>query len=352
MLLKLTLPILHAMDAEKAHGLTVSALKSGILTRKAPSNIPALSLSVLGRVFPNPIGLAAGFDKNADVMDAMLGYGFGFVEIGTVTPKAQSGNPTPRIFRDKASGHVINRMGFPNKGADIFEKNYQIFREGGKNKNGIVGINVGKNKDQQDALADYVALVHRFGKQADYLTVNISSPNTPGLRDLQNPAELLPFLRQLVIVRNARCKTPLLVKFAPDLTADEATAIAKCVSEAGIDGVILTNTTLDRPAALPEPFRAETGGLSGPVLQDKSLEIIKIFYRETKGQLPIIGAGGINDAPSAYAKIKAGACLVQLYTGLVYHGPTLPAVINNGLVKLLKQDGYSSIAEAVGADHR
>ena len=247
MLEKLALPFLHAIDAETAHNITVSALNSGLLTRQAPNFDPSLSLSLFGRVFPNPIGLAAGFDKNAQTMDAMLGYGFGFVEVGTVTPKPQDGNPKPRVFREKASQNVINRMGFPNGGADAFEKNYQAFRETGKNKTGIVGINVGKNKDQTEALDDYVSLVHRFGKQADYLTVNISSPNTPGLRDLQKPEELLPFLRQLVIVRNARCRTPLLVKFAPDLSDDEIKAIAACLLEAKVDGLILTNTTLDRP---------------------------------------------------------------------------------------------------------
>ncbi|PCH98891.1 MAG: dihydroorotate dehydrogenase (quinone) [Alphaproteobacteria bacterium] len=352
MISKIALPFLRCLDAEKAHNLTLSALKTGLMTRKAKTPSQALSLSLFGRVFPNPVGLAAGFDKNSDVPDAMLGYGFGFVEVGTVTPKPQEGNPKPRVFRDVSSKSVINRMGFPNGGSDVFEENYQKFREDGKNKNGIVGINVGKNKDQDDALADYVALVHRFGKQADYLTVNISSPNTAGLRDLQNPDELLPFLRQLVIVRNARCKTPLLVKLAPDLDEQQCKDIAKCVLESGIDGLILTNTTLDRPETLPQAFRAQMGGLSGCLLQEKSLNTIRIFYKELGGKIPIIGAGGIDDAQSAYAKIKAGASLVQLYTGLVYQGPALPAKINHGILKLLRQDRYSSIAEAIGADHK
>lgn len=351
MLTKLTLPLLHCMDAEKAHNLTLDILKSGIMTHKAPKPIPQLSLSLFGRVFPNPVGLAAGFDKNADVPDAMLGYGFGFVELGTVTPRPQEGNPKPRVFRDKQSQSVINRMGFPNGGADHFEKNYQDFREHGKNADGIVGINVGKNKDQDDALADYVALVHRFGKQADYLTVNISSPNTPGLRDLQDPKELLPFLRQLVIVRNARCKTPLLVKLAPDLTTDQCKAIAACAMESGIDGLILTNTTLARPDTLPQDFRDQTGGLSGPLLQDPSLDVIRTFYKETNGKLPIIGAGGICDGASAYAKIKAGASLVQLYSGLVYHGPALPKKICKDIIKLMKDDGIETITDAIGRDH-
>lgn len=348
MISKIALPLLQCLDAETAHNIGLSVLKSGVLTSKAKRIDPALSLSLFGRVFPNPIGLAAGFDKNAEVMDAMLGYGFGFVEAGTVTPQAQDGNPKPRLFRDKESRHIINRMGFNNVGARNFEENYNQFRENGKNKLGIVGINVGKNKLQEDALADYVALVHQFGKKADYLTVNISSPNTPGLRDLQNPEELLPFLRQLVIVRNARCKTPLLVKFAPDLLKSECKAIAKCLMEAKVDGVILTNTTLARPEFLPNDLKNEAGGLSGPVLQNRTCDIIRLFYQETDGQLPIIGAGGIDSAETAYAKIKAGASLVQLYTGMIYKGPAIAKEINKGLLRLLKADGYSNISEAIG----
>ena len=350
MLDKIALPILHQIDPEKAHDLTIKALKSGIITKPAKKCDHALSLSLLGRVFPNPIGLAAGFDKNAETMDAMLGYGFGFVEVGTVTPLPQDGNPKPRVFRDKKSKHVINRMGFPNLGADVFEGNYSDFRMSGENAQGIIGINVGKNKDQDDALADYTNLVHRFGKHADYITINISSPNTPGLRDLQDPAELLPFLRQIMIVRNARCKTPVLVKLAPDLNTEQAKAIAKCLMEAEVDGVILTNTTLERPTFLPEEFRGEMGGLSGPILQDKSCELIKLFYTETNGQLPIIGAGGVLDAQSAYDKIKAGASLVQLYTALIYQGPSVVNKINKGLVALLKADGFENIGEAIGKD--
>ena len=282
----------------------------------------------------------------------MLGYGFGFVEAGTVTPQSQDGNPKPRIFRDKAGKNIINRMGFPNHGADFFEANYQNFRAHGKNNMGIVGINVGKNKNQQAALDDYVALVHRFGKQSDYLTVNISSPNTPGLRDLQSPSELLPFLRQLVIVRNARCKTPLLVKFAPDLTSEECKAIADCALESGIDGLILTNTTLERPNTLPDNFKSETGGLSGRILQESSLRVIGEFYRALDGQLPIIGAGGVDSGESAYLKIKAGASLIQLYSALAYHGPHLAKTINKDLVKLLKADGYDSVTQAIGVDYK
>jgi len=345
---KILLPLLHRMDPEKAHDLTIKALRSGLVTKKAKKPIPALKQTLWGLHFPNPIGLAAGFDKNAETMDAMLGYGFGFVETGTVTPLPQTGNDKPRVFRDKHSKHVINRMGFPNHGADIFEGHYKDFRASAENHQGIVGINVGKNKTQEDALQDYVDLVHRFGKQADYLTVNISSPNTPGLRDLQDPAELLPFLQQLVIVRNARCKTPLLVKLAPDLNDDQAKAIAACVIEAKIDGVILTNTTLERPSIIDPVFAKEMGGLSGPVLQSKSNHLISLFYKETGGTLPIIGVGGVDSAQSAYDKIKAGASLVQLYTALIYQGPSIVKRIQDGLQDLVIADGYRSISEAVG----
>jgi len=351
-LFKISRPFLHKFDAEKAHHLTLNILRFRFITRRASISDPALSLSVFGRVFPNPVGLAAGFDKNAEAIDAMLGFGFGFVEAGTVTPQAQAGHPKPRIFRDPQTQSIINRMGFPNRGADLFEHNYQSFRAKGKNKEGIVGINVGKNKDQKDPLADYISLVHRFGKQSDYIAVNISSPNTPGLRDLQDPDELLPFLRQLVIVRNARCRTPLLVKFAPDLSDDQCRNIAQAAMEAKIDGVILTNTTLDRPAVLPADFAVQTGGLSGSLLHEKSLHIIRRFYQYTNGTLPIVGVGGIHSAGSAYDKIKAGASLVQLYSSLVYQGPALTTKINKGLIELLKADGHTSITQAIGADHR
>lgn len=345
----LGLPFMHALPPETAHNVTTAILKTGFMTCRAKDSDPMLALSLFGRVFPNPIGQAAGFDKNGLLMDAMLGYGFGFVEAGTVTPKPQYGNPKPRLFRHKKSKHVINRMGMSNYGADAFHVNYEQFRESGKNKNGIVGINVARNKDQKDDLLDYVTLVHRFGKMADYITINISSPNTPGLRNIQDPKELLPFLQQLVIVRNARSKTPLLVKFAPDIQDEEAKAIAKCVMEAGIDGVILSNTTMERPDFLPDNLKAEAGGLSGPVLKNRSNELISLFYKETKGKIPIIGVGGIDSAQAAYDKIKAGASLIQLYTAMIYQGPGIANKINKGLVELLKADGYDNISEAIGA---
>jgi dihydroorotate dehydrogenase len=350
MLERLALPLLHQLPPETAHDLTIAGLKSGLMTRKAKTPAVSLSVSLFGTMFPNPIGLAAGFDKNAEAIDALLGYGFGFVEVGTVTPKPQDGNPKPRLFRDKESRHVINRMGFNNKGLKAFDAHYDAFRMKGKNKNGIVGINVGKNKDQDDALEDYVALVHHFGKKSDYLTINISSPNTPGLRDLQDPSELLPFLRQLVIVRNARCKTPLLVKLAPDLDETKAKAIVACLMEAKVDGVILTNTTMERPDFLPDNLKNEAGGLSGPCLQDKSNALISLFYRETGGKLPIIGVGGVDSAESAYAKIKAGASLVQLYTAMIYHGPKLVKNITKRLPNLLAADGFKTIHDAIGVN--
>ncbi|HEY8964573.1 MAG TPA: quinone-dependent dihydroorotate dehydrogenase [Alphaproteobacteria bacterium] len=346
-------PVLHAMDAEKAHQLTLKALRILPASRAGRVN-PVLAQDVIGLHFPSPVGMAAGFDKNAEVLDGLLGCGFGFVEAGTVTPKAQAGNPKPRVFRDPGTRSVINRMGFPGGGADVFVKNYHAFREKGRNKGGIIGINIGKNKDTTEALDDYKTLIRIFAPIADYLTVNISSPNTPGLRDLQKREHLLPLLEEIKKER-ARVSaktTPILVKLAPDLHAEDRAQIAQTVLDAGIDGLVLTNTTLERPAALPEKFRLEMGGLSGPLVRDKATETIRDFYALTKGNLPIIGVGGISSAADAYMKIRAGASLIQLYTALVYQGPAMLKHLQKDLALLLKIDGFTHISQAVGADHR
>lgn len=346
-------PILHAMDAEQAHHLTLKALKIAPARQSRKVDV-ALAQTVFGLSFPNPIGMAAGFDKNAEVLDGLLGVGFGFVEAGTVTPKPQEGNPKPRVFRDPASRSVINRMGFPGGGAELFLKNYRDFRSTGRNKTGIIGINIGKNKDTSEALNDYAALIKIFAPMADYLTVNISSPNTPGLRDLQKRENLLPLLEGMKEIRaqvSAKA-TPLLVKLAPDLHDADRAEIARTVMDAGIDGLVLSNTTLDRPDSLPADFRAQTGGLSGPHVRDKSTRIIADFYRLTEGKLPIIGVGGISGGMDAYTKIRAGASLVQVYTALVYQGPALVKNIQWELGQLLKLDGFTHISQAIGADHR
>lgn len=352
LLFRLGRPLLHRMDAEAAHKAAITAMACPMAACRARHDDPAMFQSLWGIVFPTPLGLAAGFDKNAQGLDALLGAGFGFVEAGTVTPRPQSGNPRPRIFRDPQSRSVINRMGFPNEGAVAFEDRLLKFRAKGKNKSGIVGINIGKNKDTEDAAADYVTLIKRFAGMADYLTVNISSPNTPGLRNLQDPAHLGPFLDALLEARAATTApdVPLLLKLAPDLTEAECDAIAAVVMEAGLDGLILTNTTSARPETLPEPFRAQAGGLSGPHLTQKSLDILRRFHRATDGQIPLIGAGGISSADDAYARIRAGAHLVQLYTALVFGGPGLVRTITDGLAARLKADGFDHITQAIGAD--
>lgn len=346
--------LLLRLDAETAHHLTIRALK--ILPRggDAGLNDPSLRVTLWDRNFPNPVGLAAGFDKNAEIIGPMVGFGFGFIEVGTVTPKPQKGNPRPRIFRDLDHEAVINRMGFPNVGMNNFKANLEKFLDTRPRPAGLVGINIGMNKSQTDPVKDYALLVRMLGPFADYLTINISSPNTPGLRNLQEPTLFLELMHSLLEERAKSCDKhmppPLLVKLAPDLTERQQEDLANAALKSGIDGLILTNTTLDRPDHLGGPFRDQKGGLSGRPLTDKSTAIIRNFYSLTKGKLPIIGAGGISSGTEAYAKIRAGASLVQLYSALVYHGPGLIRQITSDLSRLLKADGFSHIGDAVGKD--
>lgn len=346
-------PILHALDAETAHKFTLRALSTGLYPQDRTPVDPRLSQTIFGHVFPNPVGIPAGFDKNAQALDAAFAFGIGFFEAGSVTPRPQFGNPLPRVFRDPRSKSVINRMGMSNEGMDVFAARYDEFRRKGLHRHGIVGINIAKNKDTQDPAEDYLTLIGKFGPTADYLTVNISSPNTPGLRTLQGREILLPLLNALVKKRNDVCgakRTPLMIKLAPDLAQDECEDIAAVVLESGVDGLVLSNTTTDRPQSLPETFRNETGGLSGPHVRKKSTEIIKTFYRLTGGKLPIIGVGGIASGIDAYEKIRAGASLVQLYTALVFEGPGLIKRIKTDLSAFMDRDGFRNISEAVGVD--
>lgn len=344
-------PLLFALDAETAHRLTIRALK---ILKPSPVTIddPSLRVTLWDRNFPNPVGLAAGFDKNAEIIAALFGFGFGFVEAGTVTPKPQHGNPRPRIFRDARHQAVINRMGFPNIGMNAFKANLEKFLDSRPRPAGLVGINIGMNKSQIDPAKDYCVLVHMLGPFADYLTVNISSPNTPGLRNLQEPEAFLELTEQILAARDRACgkqmPPPLLVKLAPDLDEGQQEKLAEAALQSGIDGLILTNTTLSRPDTLPESFRAEKGGLSGKPLRDPSTDIIRNFHRLTRGRLPIIGAGGISSAQDAYDKIRAGASLVQFYSALAFQGPGMVKKINEGLSALLQQDGFSRIQDAVG----
>ena len=348
-------PLLHALPAETAHGLTIKSMKAGLSPKYQQVTNDSLRVKLWGLDFANPVGLSAGFDKNAEVIAPTLNMGFGFTEVGTVTPNPQSGNPRPRVFRDVKNQAVINRMGFPNGGLDIFKKNVKAFRRHKNAPQGILGLNIGMNKTQTEPAEDYSALIESLGDLADYYTINISSPNTPGLRNLQSREHLLPLINAVKTARKNNCDRenppPILVKLAPDLDEAQQEELAQAVMDAGVNGLILTNTTLARPEDLPEDFRAQQGGLSGAPVRDKSTEIIGSFYKLTKGQIPIIGAGGVSSGADAYAKIKAGASLVQLYSALVFHGPALVNQINHDLIAHLKADGFDNIDDAVGLGH-
>ena len=338
-------PLLHCVDAETAHGLTIKALKTGFGGSVKISSPANLATSCFGLNFQNPLGLAAGFDKNAEVPDAMLAMGFGFVEVGTVTPRPQEGNPRPRLFRLSEDQAVINRLGFNNEGhGPVLERLRRRQRE-----SGIVGVNIGANKDSTDRIADYVAGISAFSAMASYFTINVSSPNTPGLRKLQSAAELPALLKRLNETRHTQqWKVPMLLKIAPDLEAEELQAIAECCLDAAVDGVIISNTTLSRPN-LHSRHAGETGGLSGAPLFDLSTRQLARFYLLTKGRLPIIGVGGISNADHAWSKICAGASLLQLYSALVFQGPGLVQEILSGLARKLALKNLAALSEAVGS---
>ena len=313
---KLAGPILHRMDAEVAHGLTIKLLRSA--PKGLPANSAVLATRQFGLTFANPLGLAAGFDKNAEVPDAMLGQGFGFVEVGTVTPQPQLGNPKPRLFRLVEDQAVINRMGFNNEG----HQNALARLQARKSRHGIVGVNLGANKDASNRIADYVVGIETFAEVASYFTINISSPNTPGLRGLQSRTELQTLLDRLNAARTKLAKPiPMVLKIAPDLTPEELADIAACCADGAVDGVIISNTTISRPA-LQSQSAVETGGLSGKPLGRLATRQLALFYQITKGKIPLIGAGGIHDVETAWTKITAGASLLQLYSALVFKGPS------------------------------
>jgi len=345
-------PLLRCLDPETAHGLAITALKCGLVPGGGPVSDPVLKVSLWGREFANPLGLAAGFDKNGDVPDAMLKQGFGFVEIGSVTPRPQDGNPRPRLFRLSRERAVINRMGFNNHGQEVVAE-----RLAGRANltGGHVGINIGKNKDTTDPVSDYVAGAAALAGLADYLVINVSSPNTPGLRALQGKeplAQLIAAVREAVDGLGLERPPPVLIKVAPDLTDEDKHDIAEVVTKGSVDGLIATNTTIERPSGLSDPARREEGGLSGNPLFEPSTRVLSEFYELTGGKLPLVGVGGVSSGADAYAKIRAGASLVQLYSALVFHGPGLVRRINRELAELLKADGFTSVANAVGADHR
>lgn len=345
--------LLKPLDPESAHGATVFALKLGLGGGESTVDDPSLNTTVWGLEFPNPLGLAAGFDKHAEVPDAMLSLGFGFVEAGTVTPRPQPGNPKPRLFRLEEDLAVINRFGFNSQGLAPFVERLAARRSAGRR--GIVGANVGKNRDAEDAAADYEAGITAVCRYADYIVINVSSPNTPGLRSLQAREHIEGLIRrsQDALRRAAPPRMPpLLAKVGPDLDEREMRDIAEVALEARLDGLIVGNTTVQRPPGLRSRHAGETGGLSGRPLMNLATACLAQMYRHTEGRIPLVGCGGVASGRDAYLKIRAGASLVQLYSALVYEGPGLVKRIKRELAQCLRAGGYRSVSEAVGADVR
>lgn len=338
---------LHLLDPEDAHGVTIAGLKTGLGPIDIGPDDPVLATTLAGLALPSPVGLAAGFDKNAEAPDAMLRAGFGFVECGTVTPLPQAGNPRPRLFRLSEDRAVINRMGFNNAGLDTFAE-----RLNRRQRRGIVGANIGANKDATDRIGDYVTGLQRLWGLANYFTVNISSPNTPGLRALQTKAALEELLGRLAEVRatlESPNSAPIFLKVAPDLEDGEVETIVAAVAAFGLQGIIVSNTTVSRPDSLRSATRAETGGLSGPPLLELSTRMLSRFHQANDKGLVLIGAGGIATGADALAKIKAGASAVQFYSAMVFEGPGMIVRVKRDLATRLKAEGFASVAEAVGA---
>jgi dihydroorotate dehydrogenase len=344
-------PFIRLIDPETAHGFALSALKRGWFPIPEPFEDKRLNINLWGIEFENPIGLAAGFDKNAVAPDAMLLQGFGHVEVGTVTPREQYGNARPRLFRLNEDRAVINRNGFNNKGMDVMFEHLDARSSTSK---GYVGVNFGKNKDTKEALDDYVVGINKLAQFAQYIVVNVSSPNTPGLRALQGKDPLFNLLqgvRNALEALNLPKRPPILLKVAPDLTEVDKRDISKVILELRIDGLITTNTTIERPDKLKNKQKGEVGGLSGQPLFGPSTKILSDFYKLTDGKIPLIGVGGVGSGQQAYSKIRAGASLVQLYSALVYEGPGLANDIKRELAQLLERDGFDTVADAIGIDH-
>jgi dihydroorotate dehydrogenase len=345
---RFALPLMRMLDPERAHGLALAGLRR--LPLLARPDDEKLAVQAFGLKFPNPLGLAAGLDKNAEAVDAALGLGFGFTEVGTVTPRPQSGNPRPRLFRLDADQAVINRLGFNNQGADAASARLAA-RAG---RGGIVGINIGANRDSPDRGADYVALIAAFAPVASYVSVNVSSPNTPGLRDLQQASALDDLLARVLAARDRAAvraaKIPVLIKIAPDLTLADLDDLVGVARSRGVDGMIVGNTTLARPPALRDKQAYEVGGLSGRPLFQLSTRMLAETYVRVEGRFPLIGVGGIDSGAAAFAKIKAGASLIQLYTGLVFRGLRLVSEIKAELIDFLRIGRHDALGDAVGLD--
>jgi dihydroorotate dehydrogenase len=339
--------VLRNLDPETAHGLTIKGLRTGLGPRDPGPDDPILATTVAGLALPNCVGLAAGFDKNAEVPDAMLAAGFGFVECGTVTPVAQAGNPRPRLFRLTADRAVINRMGFNNEGLDSFARRLKR-----RPRRGVVGANLGANKDSADRIGDYVIGLKTLWGSSDYFTVNVSSPNTPGLRDLQSVAALIDLAGRLSEARAGLRAAggpdyPVLLKVAPDLAEADVPGIAQTVRRYGLDGIVVSNTTIARPDTLASARKGETGGLSGAPLMGPSTHMLRLFH-QADPLMTLIGAGGIASGADAYAKIRVGASAIQFYSAMVYAGPGLVRAIKRDLAALLRADGFASVDEARG----
>jgi dihydroorotate dehydrogenase len=339
-------PFLFKLDPETAHDLAIKSLKFNPLPSKLfeVENEQMLNITIFGKNFPNPIGLAAGFDKSGEVYNQILKFGFGFVEIGTVTPLKQYGNQKPRIFRLESDKALINRLGFNNDGIQVIKSRIES-----EKKNGIIGINIGPNKDTKDQKNDFCLGLESFFDIADYITVNISSPNTEGLRDFHEQSKLKDLLLSLnKIKKNKKTDIPLLLKVSPDIENTDINKIAELAIKNNISAIILTNSTNTNRENLLSEIKNEKGGLSGEPLQQLSTSMIKEFHKTLNGAIPIIGVGGINSGKSAFEKILAGASLLQLYTGFVYEGPSIVKNIKKELVDILKSEGFNNIKDAVG----
>ena len=339
-------PFLFKLDPETTHDLAIKSLKFNYLPRKMfeVEDEQILNIELLGKNFPNPIGLAAGFDKSGEVYNSLLKFGFGFIEIGTVTPLKQFGNPKPRIFRLEDDSALINRLGFNNDGIEIIKNRIKS-----EKKKGVVGINIGPNKNTKDQKNDFCIGLKNFFDIADYITVNISSPNTEGLRDFHDQKKLEDLLLALNKIKSEnKINIPLLLKISPDIKDNHISEIAGIAIKNDISGIILTNTTNSNRDQLISDFKKEEGGLSGEPLQQISTNMIKKFYKQLNGKIPIIGVGGVNSGKSAYEKIIAGASLLQLYTGLVYKGPSIVKNIKKELIQILKIEGLNNIKDAIG----
>ncbi|KAM0730347.1 Dihydroorotate dehydrogenase (quinone), mitochondrial [Formica fusca] len=349
---EVVIPLAQLIDPETAHNLAVKSLKWGLVSKQTTEDPSLLQTTVLGLQFKNPIGMAAGFDKQGEAVKGLHKIGFSFVEIGSVTPKAQPGNPKPRVFRLPEDNAVVNRYGFNSDGHDVVWEHLKKLKE--MNFDGIIGVNLGKNKEtkREDAVQDYINGIKRFMDVADYFVINISSPNTPGLRSLQNKKNLEELLTRINVTRELiGSKQPLLLKLAPDLSDLERQDVADVIlrKKSKVDGLVLCNTTIMRPNLI-NPNKEESGGLSGAPLADISTATISDMYRRTYGSIPIIGVGGIFSGADAYVKIKAGASLVQLYTSYVYNGPPIVGKIKRELCEILETNGFSSVTDAVGKD--